>query len=268
MGYTASSSCVLSTGQKVICGREAAGAEWKLHFCNKNDAVTSHEGRRICEHGKNDFSPYKFLPIIIFNKEYVVVSCYGCDKILINVDDLNNEPLVAYQGNGREIGPTCLQEAGTLCVVGQFNGAVSFLNCTRTEFTLKRTLPEINNLWADDICYIRDHDMMVLSSWYHNRVCAVRNSGNFVWNKVRSTAGNTWKPSALAFLPNNDVLLVGDSSEAKICIVSPKTGNPLQTVDLLHKAAGINDLHLVGDRLLVHSGRKLSYYSVRIFLLK
>ena len=84
-----------------------------------------------------------------------------------------------------------------------------------------------------------------------------------MWDKSdQVVAGDEWNPSGLAFLCDHDLLLVGDMIEKRILILSPTTGDILQTVPLQQETGRIRDLHLINDRLLVHQFNKLSHYSV------
>ena len=270
-GESDSTSCVLSTGQIVICDTECHKGEYKLHISNSDGISTGQTVQSICEHCSELFNPYKLLPIIIGGTEYIAVSCQMCNMIrLINPIDLNQEFLVAYEGDSLEVGPMCLGQTGTLCIVSAYSGQVSLLDCTTTKFTLKRRLCkiddlcsvytpsvksfQINNLMADGICYIKDHDFIVLSSWLHNRICAVRGSdGKMVWdiaNQITNLA--EWKPSGLAYFHDPGVLLVAGRYNGKILILSPSTGDILQTGQLPEETGLINNLQIVNSLLLVH----------------
>ena len=139
-------------------------------------------------------------------------------------------------------------------------------------FTLKRRSSEIEGLWTDDISYIKDHGLIALTLKYNDRICAVRISdGQIMWDKSdQVVAGDECNPSGMAFLCNHDLLLVRDMIEKRILILSPTTGDILQTVPLQQETGRIHDLHLINDRLLVHQFNKtlalLSKLSCHIFI--
>ena len=253
-----STSCVLSSGDVVLYDKESNGGNWNLHFFSPERQLVEHEARTICEH----YQCSSLLVVIIGNTEYIAVSCIECDMIsLVNAQNLSQEPVVAYRGKDGEVGPMCLGSTGTLYVVGRFNGKVSLLDCTSTKFTLKRKLCVLNDLSIGHICHMEDHDLIVLSSYSYDGVAAVSSSdGQIVWFKSHVVSN----PMGLAFLCDRDLLLVGDGTNERIQILSPNTGNVLQTVPLLQKTWWINDLHLINNKLLVHHGHKLFYYSVSV----
>ena len=90
--------------------------------------------------------------------------------------------------------------------------AVTVLVCTTTTFSLKRRLCQIDDLWPNNICFIEDNDLIVLSSYYNERICSVRtNDGKIVWDQERQIVnGNAWKPHGLVYLHHQGLLLVGD----------------------------------------------------------
>ena len=253
----------MSTDQIVICDMESPDGEWKLHFFNPDRTSIAHVSQSICEHDKELVRPYKLLPIIIGSTEYIAVSCRKCKMIsLINPEDV--EPIMAYTGTRGEAGPMSLGLPGKLCMVGRVSGKVSLLDCTTTKFSLNRRLCEIDDLWSDSICYIECYDLIVLTSWYKKRICAMRSSdGQIVWDKsTQVVKDEEWKPYGLSILHDSDLLLVGDRYKARIMILSPGTGDILQTVPLPQETVCINELHLINDKLLVHYHGKLSNYSV------
>ena len=79
-------------------------------------------------------------------------------------------------------------------------------------FSLKRRLCQIDDLWPNNICFIEDNDLIVLSSYYNKRICSVRtNDGKIVWDQERQIVnGNAWKPRGLVYLHHQGLLLVAD----------------------------------------------------------
>ena len=262
-GKTFSTSCVLSTGHIVMCDWHKR--EWRINFLNQDGTFTGREAQRVCEHATAELNPYSLLQIMVSCTRYIAVACWMCGMIrLINAQDPSQEPIVAYKGTKVEVGLMCLGPTGTLCSMDRFSGKVYLLDCTSTKFILKRKLSEISNLLADDICYNEDHDLVILCSWIYKRICAVRISdGHIVWDKSKQVVnGKEWHPNCLAYLHDQDLLLVGDQYGERILVLSPNTGNILQTLSPEKVTERINDLHLINDKLVVHHGNKLSFYSV------
>ena len=199
-------SCVLSSGDVVLYDKEHNGGNWNLHFFNPERQLVEREAQAMCEHYRYS----SLLAVIIGSSEYIAVSCIECDMIsLVNAQDPSQEHVVAYRGKDGELGPMCLGSTGTLHMVGRFNGKVSLLDCTSTKFTLKRKLCELNDLSIEHICYMEDHDLIVLSSYSYNGVAAISSSGGqIVWVKSHVVSN----PMGLAFLRDRDLLMVGDGT--------------------------------------------------------
>ena len=137
--------------------------------------------------------------------------------------------------------------------------SVSLFDCTKSKFTLKRSLSVMDDLAPSNICYIEDHDVIVISSTNSNRLCALRSSdGQIVWNKTMET----WCPNTLVYLQDQGVLLVGHKSGGDILAVSPSTGNLLEEFKLQDGTETIRGLHVVNDNLFVHLPKSLAYYMV------
>ena len=171
---------------------------------------------------------------------------------------MRRKHIVAYEGNPGDIGPICHGQKGTLCIAGE--SSVSLFDCNESKFTLKRRLSVMDDLAPSNICYLEDHDFIVISSTNSNRLCALRSSdGQIVWNKTMET----WCPNTLIFLQNQGVLLVGDKSGGNVSAVSPSTGDVLQKFKLQDGAETIKDLHIVDNKLLVHLPKRLAYCMVR-----
>ena len=257
----------MSTGQIIVCEMEYIGGEYKLHFFNPDGTITGHDPRSLCQHGVDFKNPYNILSIIIGNTEYIAVSCSECKIIcLTNPDDLRQNPVVVYRETHEAIGRMCLGPTGTLCALSKTTGRVSLLDCTSTKFSLKKRLCKIENMWPDDICfsedhdicYIEHHDLIVLSVWTGNRICAVRSSdGQTVWNIVGKCRSH-----GLVILPDPGLLLVEVKYSNNIMILSPNTGDILQTIPLPVATRYIYDLHLLNNKLLVHHEEGLSCCSV------
>ena len=144
----------------------------------------------------------------------------------------------------------------------------SILDCSKRQFNLKTKLPDIEYLVPDDICYIKKFDLIVLSSWVSNRICAVNSSdGQIVWDKSRQVADDKlWCPNTLALLSNQGLLLMADRYENWILILSCSTGDILHTTPLQESESGIIDFHLFRNKLLVYHPTKISYYTVGVLI--
>ena len=264
VGDKGATFCTLSTGQIVICDQDSVDGEYNLFYINRDGTMSVSVSQIMCIHDCYYYNPYQLLPITIDSTEYLALSCMECGIIrLIKADTLIEDPVVVYRG---DIGPICLGKPGEIYMVNRYSGDISLLQCSSTEFTLKRRLFPRNNLVADDICFLQDHNLIVVSSWFNNGVVAVTSSdGHIVWDKSRLVVDDKiWCPNTLTFLPDQGLLLIGDRHENRISILSPKTGDLLRTITLQDSASRILDIHLLKDYLLVYCPTKLSCYSVSI----
>ena len=261
------SFCVMSTGQIIICDKEFSQREYKFYCFNPDGTSTGCPVvKSICQHAKKYYSPHELLPIIIGSTEYIAVSCPECKMIRsINPDYPRREPVVAYTGSKEGIGCMCLGQTGTLYFVDRHSGQVLLLDCTTTTFSLKRRLCNNYGFEPHYICYIEDHDLIVLSSSWIG-ICAVRSSdGQIVWDKSRQVVeGEEWRPAGLASLQDPGLLLVGDHLNRRIIIQSPVNGDILQALPLTEVKGVTDELHLINNKLLVYHSEGLSCWSVGI----
>ena len=264
LGEYDSCSCVLSTGRIAVFDKDVNEGNWKFCLFNSEGTVIEDKANALCEHGgKGNRNNYKLLPIIFSNIEYIVVSCSLCCMIrLINPEDLNREPVMACT---EYWGPMCLVDTHTICIVSR--SQVFLLDCTTTKFGLKRILCNTDGFCPDNICYIEDLDLIVLSSWAPCRICAVIiKDGQVVWDKSKQVLNHrTLQPKGLTFLHDPCVLIAGDR-KGNIVMLSPKTGDILQTIPLLSETIEINDFHLIIDKVLVHHQKHLSFFLVSYVL--
>ena len=100
------------------------------------------------------------------------------------------------------------------------------------------------------------------------RITAVReNDGNRVWETPQEINWGVWEPWGLVYLPQVDLVLVGDLMNNRLVFLSPRSGVAVQTINLKHIGPHLKELHVKDQRLMVRhndaEGRvKLSFYSV------
>ena len=270
-------SCVLSDGSIVIHGRRFDEVEAKFHFFTKDGKPTGRMTSQLCEHF------ITLLSLIITGMEYLAVSCRDCKKIhLINLQDEDQEPLVAYSSQENDIGPMCQGEAGTLYTVGKYSGVVLVFDFTTTSFVLKRRLPEIKNFYTLDICYMHRPGLITLCSNapsrpmskhmkkimqlgklmkvdISDRICTLSTDGHLMWDISPEIDDKKIKPKCLVYLPNQDLLLVGDGQNSRIIIVTGRTGCIVQTIPV---DGHVDYLHVNGSQLLAHTLEEISFYTV------
>ena len=205
------------------------------------------------------------LSLIITGMEYLAVSCMRCMNIrLINLQDEDQKPIVAYTSQEKEFGPMCLGEAGTLYTVGKYFDVVSVLDCSTTTFILKSRLPPIKDFNAQDICYMDRAGFIALSSsglGCNDRISAVSSDGRVVWDISSQIDDMRVIPRTLVYLSDQDLLLVDDSKNKRIIVV---TGSAGYIVQVIHVYDGLEDLHTKDNRLIafLKSRRRMSFYTV------
>ena len=205
--YYQYTSCVLSDGSIIIYGRTLHEDNTNFHFFTKDGKLTDRTVTQLCGHY------IRLLSLIITGTEYLAVSCEDCENIrLINLQDEDQEPILAYTSQEKELGPMCLGEAGTLYTVDDYFDVVSVLDCSSTTYILKSRLPPIKDFNAQDICYMDRAGFIALSSsglGFNGRILAVSSDGRIVWNISPRIGGMTVEPGKLVYLLDQDLLLVG-----------------------------------------------------------
>ena len=95
--------------------------------------------------------------------------------------------------------------------------------------------------------------------------------GQIIWGKsTPEIDGKECQPQRLVYLPQMDLILVGDYNNRRIIVVEAVSGDVVQTIELeeveLKEVGGINQLNVRGkQQLIVDHGFlpfKLSFYSV------
>ena len=66
--------------------------------------------------------------------------------------------------------------------------------------------------------------MIALLSVMDRRICATSSDGHIVWNKKLSIDGKRVKPKGLIYLPDQDLLLVGDYNNRRIIVITGRMG--------------------------------------------
>ena len=171
-----------------------------------------------------------------------------CENIrLVNLE--TSEVTVAY--NGVDALCMCQGEANTLYTLDLY-GEISELDTSHTNFTLRCTLPQVG-IRTDDMCYIKEHEIIVLSSMGKKRVCAVRSSdGLIVWDtSTQQIYGKEFRPMALVYLPQVDLILVGDRENRRLIAVAAGSGDVIPTIGLKEVGDSIYELHVRDGQLIV-----------------
>ena len=253
-------ACILSDGDTVLWGRSSQSSEPKFHFYGKDDTAPRQTINKLCQHNLQ----IHLLSIIIGHCEYLAVSCEECNNIqLINLQQLSDEPIMAYSGERGNVGPMCHSQRGILYTVGMYRGEVLVMDCSRTNFICKFIwFFQIN---TNSICYIDSIDSIVLCSSMDNRICAISSSGKIEWD-ISEIDSIKCTPSSLVYLPEQDFLMVKDISNRISCLFTT-TGKWLQHIHL--NVGDIKNLHVADNKLVVRyssssTGEMISYYRVSV----
>ena len=246
--------CSISSDNIVLCASETGPLDdYKFHFCDKKGKPTGRSIDATCNHD----GLRRFVRLTVRNTEYLCVGCADgvCRNIrLVNIE--TSKVTMAYNGIG--VISMCQGEANTLYTLDWY-GEISELDTSHTNFTLRRTLPQVDS-WPRNMCYIKEYGIIVLSSMDEKRVFAVRSSdGLIVWDKECT-------PSGLVYLHQVDLVIVGYSENSRLIAVAAGSGDIIQTID--PKEFGyIDELHMRDGQLIVrHTVRrgrvKFSFCSV------
>ena len=254
--------CSISSDNFVFYVSETGRADdYKFHFCDKKGKPTGRSIDATCHH--NDTRC--FVRLTVRNTEYLCVACEydGCRNIrLVNLE--TSEVTVAY--NGVDVECMCQGEANTLYILERYE--IYELDTSHTDFTLRRTLPEVG-MEINIMCYIKEYGIIVLSSSDEKRVCAMRSSdGLIVWDtSTQQINGKKCSPVAVVYLPQVDLVLVRDKKNRGLIAVAAGSGDVIQTIGLKEDGGSIVDLLVRDGQLIVlHSDRrglaKFSFCSV------
>ena len=257
LAYNDPPSCILSSGEVVVCGTktDTGGDDSKFYLCDKEGKPTGRTINTVCGHSPRGII---LAPMAVDKKEYLSLSCHVCRNIrLINLE--TNKVSVACRGI--RVYRMCLGESDTLYTMDRY-GLISVFDISGPNFTLKCKLSKIDeNAYRSNMCYMNEHDMILLSSYSGQRLCAMRSSdGQIVWNKpIEQIDGKVCMPLRVVYLPQVDSLIVGDEATGQIVVLSGKSGDVVQTVEM-KEVTSIRDLHVRDDELMLtlDSGKKLS----------
>ena len=214
-----------------------------------------------CEHSTR----MTLLPIVIEEINYLTVLCILCEKIfLINLEDPSSETITACEIGGYSI---CHGSIGTILVAK--GDTVSVLDCSRITFSLKHSFT-IKYIEPCHMCYVKKHNLTVLSSWSQRKIFAVTASGTTKWDASTEIQRVNCRPSRVVHVPQTGCVLLGDYLSDRILVLSGHDGRLIQTL-LLGGGFWVLDLHLLSDDKLIVRGNdhlrdheRLVFYTVSI----
>ena len=251
-------SCVLSTGEIVFHGTKTTSDDnrQKFYIFNSNGRFSGRSIDTLCRHDLFN----NILPLTINGREYLCNSCYICGNIRL-IDVQSKEVTIAYYAG---VWNMCLGEKGSLYMVS--NEKVSILDVTRKNFTLQYTFPNIENALPDNMCYIGESGLLVLSSRKKLFHAVNTQDGSTIWDAYTQSIDKTGlEVSGLIYHPGTKMLVVGDHVNNMLIVVNSGTGQLIGSEQLRSR---IYDVHLTGDdQLIVRHGpvMDLSFFSVSFF---
>ena len=137
------------------------------------------------------------------------------------------------------------------------------LDCSTTSFLLKHKFPMTKDfliIYAS-ICYMKCSGMIALLSRLNGRICAMSSEGSIVWDIYPQIVGETVSPGRLVYLPDQDLLLLGDRIKRRILVIIGRMGHVVQIISV-SVDGWVRDLHVNGNRLIVLSNKQLSFFTV------
>ena len=224
-----------STGDIVFVGIEEEDEEDDLpalHIYNFKDEWHKVGEKSVpCDHDHWDI-----IPVMIKNKERLLVSCYEC-QIIWFCDTARGKFSVALKKKGLYPGAMCKAEGDHVYIVNQKERIDEVLKakCTSTGLIvdkIKTIHPKMEGIVF--MAYLPDNKCIVLSCWKDNLVKAFHcGTGEQVWEvRLMSVEYVDWEPYGLLYLPEHKSLLVCDKSDDGLLVVNPSDGSILQTISL------------------------------------
>ena len=274
MGTT--QSCRLHSGQIAIWGSLgieeplSLGIEepLRIHLFHKDGTDTGNALRTTCDHNYDTH----LLSIIISSRNYLAVSCRTCGNIrLKNLDQFFEEPTEAFNQD-KMAGPMCTGPDGIMYMACRGNGEILVLDCTKLSFVCKHLIGPYTPIDPNQICFVSLHDIFVLGSTVDRKLCAVTRNGHKFWEIDAVQNQGDFNPEGLVYLPNHDLLLVGDLEARKIYILASKYGLCMNVLPADKEVENVHALHL-GDNHVIARCRttsgcvKLYFYKVSFDLL-
>ena len=248
-------SCVLSTREIVLHGSKTTSDHnrQKFYILHSDGRFIGRSIEILCRHDLFN----NILALTINGREYLCNSCYICGNIRL-IDIQSKEVTIAYYA---EVWKMCLGEKGSLYMVS--DGKVSILDVTRKNFTLQYTFPDIENVLPDNMCYIGESGLLVLSSRKKLFQAVNTQDGSTVWDAYTQSIDKTGlEISGLIYHPETKILVVGDHVNNVLIVVDSGTAKLIGSEQLKSR---IYDVHLTGDdQLIIRHGpvMDLSFYSV------
>ena len=184
----------------------------KFRFLSPDGTIKVRNRNVLCDHVQN----INLLSLEINRNSYLAVSCGTCKTIrLLDLWYANKEPIVAFKG---EVGPMSLGQNGTLYTFAKGGYIVLKLDCTKRTFVHETRASWELGMQLDNLCYMTKHDAIALSSWGNTKLCAVSSNGEKIWNGSKQLERELfrWEPCGMAYLSEQDLLLVADKYKRRI----------------------------------------------------
>ena len=225
--------CVMeSTGNVVIVGKEKEDDQPALHFNKyKNGWQKIRTIPFPCRHSEWFF----ILPVMIENKECLLVSCWNCR--IIWFCDIESGMFKKALREGFSPGLFCKAEGEYVFIQQCVRGSEDILKvkCSPTGLTVdKGKTVHCNMDTIHSMCYLPGVNCIAFSWWQDHVVKAKHcETSEEVWEVNGEVEGVTWDPHGLLYYPQHQSLLVCDTSDnSRLVVLNPSDGSVLQVIPL------------------------------------
>ena len=258
-----------TTGEIVFaCHREKEDRDFLYLY-------TPQQGGSLNKENKIKLSCAHYLNMLIVQiqwREYLVISCKECRDIkLVDLD--TNEVTTAYSDEEQELGRMC--KGGWHKIYVEVPSGLLELDCTSTKFTKMRQIQtgKYGLTSCYELCYVPPpHNLIVADGKYEVRGNMILHAtyldepNKTLWQQSgKKMDGKIISADGIIYSSRHDALVVADGWNCKVWVLSPTTGEILQTTDVPGLGA-VEKAFIRGMQLIIvsfSSGNvKINYFSL------
>ena len=267
------------TGKIAVKGQERLGEPWGVFLISASTGSLEQPEvqEKLCLHWPN------LECLQIEGHEYLAKSCSPCGDIkLINLQSGEVIPAFCME----KVGGMAGGENNILYVSQKDTNQIFELDCSKVKFRKLRTmLIGVRDEFCRSLSYIPSPYRMLVARGAPTHTPPLReainrkaikaiqaiscDSGNAVWTLEGKINGKEIWPSDMLFLPSHDVILVADSRQSGILVLTVDGGIHIQTIPLPDHVQDVSYLLLHAGQVLMkhgdinkHNDDKISYFSI------
>ena len=246
------------TGKVVIKGRTSEFSPYFLHVYTLHGKKLVHEKFKIpCKHKGR----VGLLSLVISEIEYLAFSCSECRDIKLL--DLQTMDIIKAFSGETPLMRMCEGEGNTLYVEVS-DGQILELNCTNTQFHLKKIIGLGIKGHLKGLCYVPSPYRFLVASGDNKEVVAISfDTNRMVWERPPYFSDSD--PYGVYYSNEHRTLLLADGFINKIFVLDPGTGSTVQGISLSGRG-DIKALDFSGDQLVVRNStcfkKQISFYKL------